>query len=209
MIRPMSSVADVRAESYGESGLTPVDRLGVWLSQRAIVPHVTPGCRVLDLGCGYDASLLRSLAPRIGSGTGIDVSVGAEARATDGLSFAEGTLEEAMPRLEDGAYDLVCLISVLEHVWEPLDVLSECRRVLAEDGTLLINVPTWLGKGALELSAFRLHTSPAIEMDDHKNYYDRRDLWPLLVRAGFAPHNIRLRRHKLGLNLFAVARRGT
>jgi SAM-dependent methyltransferase len=199
--------ADTRAESYGESGLTPIDRLGVWLSQRAIVPHVTSGARMLDLGCGYDADLLRSLAPRIAAGTGVDVSVGPTARAVSNLAFVEGTLEEALPDVADGSYDLVTLISVLEHVWEPQAVLTECRRVLAPGGTLLINVPTWLGKGALEFSAFRLGTSPALEMDDHKAYYDRRDLWPLLVRAGFTPHLIRLRRHKLGLNLFAVARR--
>jgi SAM-dependent methyltransferase len=199
--------AEPRAESYGESGLTPVDRFGVWLSQRAILPHVRPDARVLDLGCGYDADLLRSLAPRIASGTGVDVSVGDAARATPKLTFVEGTLEEALPSFADGAFDLVTLISVLEHVWEPQDVLSAIHRVLAPGGTLLVNVPTWLGKGALELSAFRLGTSPALEMDDHKNYYDRRDLWPLLVRAGFAPSRIKLRRHKFGLNLFAVARR--
>ena len=43
-------------------------------------------------------------------------------------------------------------------------------------------------------------------MDDHKRYYDPRDLWPLLVEAGFAPHAIRCRRHKFGLNTFAVCR---
>jgi hypothetical protein len=42
-------------------------------------------------------------------------------------------------------------------------------------------------------------------MDDHKMYYDPRDLWPLMVRAGFAPHAIRCFRHKFGLNTFAVA----
>jgi SAM-dependent methyltransferase len=199
--------ADTRAESYGESGLTPVDRFGVWLSQRAILPHVSAGARVLDLGCGYDADLLRSLAPRIVSGVGVDVSVGAKARATPGLTFVEGTLEEALPAMDEGAFDLVTLISVLEHVWEPQDVLSAVHRVVAPGGTLLVNVPTWLGKGALELSAFRLGTSPALEMDDHKSYFDRRDLWPLLVRAGFTPSRIKLRRHKFGLNLFAVARR--
>jgi SAM-dependent methyltransferase len=201
------TTADTRAESYGESGLTPVDRFGVWLSQRAILPHVPAGARVLDLGCGYDADLLRSLAPRIASGVGVDVSVGAKARATPGLTFVEGTLEEALPTMDEGAFDLVTLISVLEHVWEPQDVLSAVHRVVAPGGTLLVNVPTWLGKGALELSAFRLGTSPALEMDDHKSYFDRRDLWPLLVRAGFAPSRIKLRRHKFGLNLFAVARR--
>lgn len=198
---------DARVESYGESGLTPVDRLGVWLSQRAILPHVKDGARVLDLGCGFDADLLRSLAPRIATGTGVDVSVGPGPRGIEPLSFIEGTLEEVLPGLDAQGYDLVTLVSVLEHVWEPQDVLSECHRVLAPGGVLLVNVPTWRGKRALEFSAFRLGTSPALEMDDHKAYYDRRDLWPLLVRAGFSPQQIRLRRHKLGLNLFAVARR--
>jgi hypothetical protein len=42
-------------------------------------------------------------------------------------------------------------------------------------------------------------------MDDHKMYYDKRDLWPLLVRAGFKPSRIKLRVSQIGLNLFAVA----
>jgi hypothetical protein len=43
-------------------------------------------------------------------------------------------------------------------------------------------------------------------MNDHKMYYDVRDLWPLLVRAGFLPSDIRCFPHKLGLNTFAVCR---
>jgi hypothetical protein len=70
-----------------------------------------------------------------------------------------------------------------------------------------VNVPTWRGKYFLELTAFRLGLSPngKIEMDDHKMYYDKRDLWSLLVKAGFAPGRIHLHYHKFGLNLFAVA----
>jgi hypothetical protein len=70
----------------------------------------------------------------------------------------------------------------------------------------LINVPTWLGKRFLELSAFRFGLSPAEEMNDHKRYYDPRDLWPMLVAAGWRPSEIRIRRHKFGLNTFAVCR---
>ncbi len=77
--------------------------------------------------------------------------------------------------------------------------------MLAPGGVLIVNVPTWAGKTFLELSAFRLGLSPAGEMDDHRTYYGRRDLWPLLVRAGFRPSRIRLVYHKLGLNLFARA----
>jgi hypothetical protein len=43
-------------------------------------------------------------------------------------------------------------------------------------------------------------------MDDHKNYFDPKDLWPLLVKAGFRPRNIRCFRHKFGLNTFAICR---
>ena len=43
-------------------------------------------------------------------------------------------------------------------------------------------------------------------MDDHKAYYDPRDLWPMLVEAGFKPRNISCFRHKFGLNTFAVCR---
>jgi hypothetical protein len=44
-------------------------------------------------------------------------------------------------------------------------------------------------------------------MDDHKMYYDPKDLWPLLVRSGFAPHAISCRRHKFGLNTVAVCKK--
>jgi SAM-dependent methyltransferase len=108
--------------------------------------------------------------------------------------------------VEDESLDVVLCISVLEHLWEPLETLVELRRVVAPGGICLINVPTWRGKRFLETSAFRFGSSPPEEMDDHKAYYDPRDLWPLLVRAGFLPHNIRCRRHKFGLNTFAACR---
>ena len=71
----------------------------------------------------------------------------------------------------------------------------------------MINVPTWSGKVFLEFAAFKLGVSPAEEMDDHKMYYSKRDLWPLMVKAGYRPSQIRLRYHKFGLNLFAVGTR--
>ena len=144
---------------------------------------------------------------RIATGTAVDVSL-SPALAADGLTTIEAPIETALPRLEDASADVVLAISVLEHLWEPENVLHACHRVLAPGGVLVVNVPTWAGKRALELSAFRLGLSPAEEMDDHKMYYGRRDLWPLLVRAGFRPSAIDMRYHKGGLNLFATARRG-
>ena len=203
------SVAAPRTEAYGQKGLSLVDRFGVWLSRRAIQRHLPrrgPG-RVLDLGCGYRAALLQALAPHVESGVGVDVQIDGALEGADRLSFIEAPIEAALPGLQADSFDLVLLISVLEHLWEPLAVLEQCQRVLRPGGLLLVNVPTWRGKFFLEFSAFRLGTSPALEMDDHKMYYDRRDLWPLLVRAGFRPSRIQLSYHKFGLNLFGVARK--
>ena len=196
-------------ESFGEGELTLVDRFGVWLSQRAIrreLPNRSD-LEVLDLGCGYKATQLVSLSPCLKRGVGVDFRIAPDLLGRGKLAFHEGPIEEALPKVRGERFDVVLLISVLEHLHNPLSVIEEARGLLKASGALLINVPTWRGKGCLEFSAFRLGLSSKLEVEDHKTYYDKRDLWPLLVRAGFKPSLIRLRYHKFGLNLFAVARR--
>jgi ubiquinone/menaquinone biosynthesis C-methylase UbiE len=102
--------------------------------------------------------------------------------------------------------DVVMIVSVLEHVSDPGGLLREVRRVLAPGGVALVNVPSWRGKRYLELATFRLHLGAACEVDDHKMYYDVRDLWPMLVAAGFRPSQISCFPHKFGLNTFAVCK---
>ena len=196
-------------ESYGQHGLTLADRFGVWLSQRAIQRHLPTrnDLNVLELGCGYRATQLLALEPRLKRGVGIDFQVAPELRDRRKLTFYQGPIEQIVPNLESEAVDVVMLISVLEHLVEPQVVLQSAWRLLKPSGLLLVNVPTWLGKRFLELSAFRLGLSPKVEIDDHKMYYGKRDLWPMLVRAGFKPSEIQLGYHKFGLNLFAAARK--
>jgi SAM-dependent methyltransferase len=201
--------ASVRQEAYGQKRLTWVDRFGVYLSKRRILRYLPKrdDLNIVDLGCGYHATLLRALVPQAGAGLGVDVRISPEARAVPKLSFMESTIESALPELEDGRFNVVLLISVLEHLWEPLPILEHCRRILRPGGVLMVNVPTWRGKWFLEFSAFRLGTSPTVEMDDHKMYYNKPNLWPLLIRGGFKPSRLRLRYHKFGLNLFALAQK--
>jgi SAM-dependent methyltransferase len=196
-------------ESYGQRGLTVADRLGVWLSQRAIRRYLPRrnDLEVLELGCGYRATQLIALDGRLKRGIGVDFHIAPELQALERFTFHEGAIEEILPKLENKTFDVVMLISVLEHLADPHFAIQSAWRLLKPSGLLLINVPTWLGKSFLELSAFRLGLSPKMEMDDHKMYYGKRDLWPILVRSGFKPSQIRLRYHKFGLNLFAAARK--
>ena len=202
---------DRSIESYGQHGVTWVDRLGVWLSSRAIRRRL-PGrsdLDVLELGCGYRATQLIALRDRLRHGAGVDFRIDPALHREAGFSFHEGTIEETLPKLAAHSFDVILLMSVLEHLSEPLAALRSAQGLLRPGGLLLINVPTWRGKGFLEFSAFRLGLSPKVEMDDHKMYYDKRELWPLLVRAGFKPSQIRLAYHKFGLNLFATAAKST
>lgn len=201
---------DLRQRSFGQGqSLTSVDRLGIWLSARQL-RHAAgsfAGKRVADIGCGYQARFASSLLSEVQSLVVLDVALDAGLKSNPRITVIEGHLPSALRAIPDASLDVVICNSVLEHLERPLDTLKEFMRVLARGGRALINVPSWRGKPFLELSAFRLGMSPAEEMDDHKMYYDPRDLWPLLVEAGFRPHAIRCFRHKFGLNTFAECRK--
>jgi SAM-dependent methyltransferase len=203
------------AEAFGQSGgLTVVDRLGVYLSARQLRRSVPSwaGKRVGDFGCGYRAAFARTIVGEVAELVLVDVALSDDFKRLDGpyggkVRAVEGALPDALGGLADGSLDVIMCISVLEHLSDPLALLRESRRLLAPGGVCLLNVPSWRGKGYLEFSAFRLGMSPADGVDDHKMYYDPRDLWPLLVRAGFMPSQIRCFSHKFGLNTFAECRR--
>jgi SAM-dependent methyltransferase len=211
----LSEPADAdRAHAFGQiQSASVIDRLGIKLSGRRIrraVPDFS-GKRVGDFGCGYHASFVRSVLERIKRAVLVDIALAPDLLVHPKVRGIEGLLPGALDEVESASLDVVLCISVLEHLWDPATALGHIRRVLAPGGVALINVPSWRGKRFLEYSAFRLGLSPAEEMDDHKAYYDPRDLWPLLVQAGFQPHGIQCLRHKFGLNTFATCRvdRGT
>lgn len=197
----------VRGTAFGETwSPTLVDRFGVWLSARQIRRFVKTfqDLSVADIGCGFHATFVRSILDEIRSAVLVDVSLSPALKACAKVQAIEGGVPDALSAIAPGSQDLVMCISVLEHLWDPLGTLKEFRRIVAPGGICLFNVPSWRGKQYLELSAFRLKLSPQEEMDDHKMYYDVRDLWPLLVRAGFLPHDIHCFPHKFGLNTFAA-----
>jgi len=203
-------MSDVRIRSFGqEYRPTVVDKLGVWLSARQIRNAVGSlrGRRIGDFGCGYHATFVRSVLDEVEHAVLVDVSLAPDLKADPRVTAVEGQLPDAFASVPDVSLDIAMCVSVIEHLADPLASLRSLRRVLRPEGLCLVNVPSWRGKWFLETSAFKLGLSPREEMDDHKMYYDPRDLWPLLVRAGFVPHGIRVFRHKLGLNTFAVCRR--
>ena len=199
----------MRTRAFGQDYRpTVVDRFGVWLSKRQIRRWVGPLMQkqLGDFGCGYRAAIVRTMLPELGRAVLVDTALDPSLKENRKVTAIEGFLPDALGQVATTSLDIVLCISVLEHLWDPLVVVRECYRILRPGGVCLINVPSWRGRRFLEYSAFRLALSPRDEMDDHKAYYDVKDLWLLLVRAGFLPSNIRCFPHKFGLNTFAVCR---
>ena len=200
---------DTRATSFGETRRpTLMDRAGVWLSKHQIQRTVgsLTGKDVADIGCGYQATTMRRYLDSVGSAVLVDLSLADDLKAHPKVTAVEGELPGVLTGLPTRSLDAILCMSVIEHLWEPELTLREFRRLLRPGGVCAINVPSWAGKRFLEFSAFKLGFSPAEEMEDHKTYYDPRDIWPLLVRAGFRPSHIRVFKHKFRLNTFAVCR---
>jgi len=105
---------------------------------------VTPGMRVLDLGCGDGTTAVPSA--RLGAEVlGVDISSNlvaagnrrAEAEGLSNLSFQEGDASH-LDDLEDDAFDLVVSIFGAMFAPRPFDVASEMVRVTRPDGRIVM-----------------------------------------------------------------------
>jgi SAM-dependent methyltransferase len=201
----MSSLHRVRHETLRYEHLPLIGKVSARLSQYAITSRLRPGSW-LDLLSGSQALLLQSQVDnaRFSELHALDHRLDPSLRDLK-IVLHEHQVDTTLP-FDDASFDNVTIVNGLEHVWHPQDVLNECFRILRNGGVLQVVVPTWFGKPFLELLAFRLRNPQAfVEMNDHKMYYDERTLWPMLVRAGFMPEGISLRRIKAFCSLHATA----
>jgi ubiquinone/menaquinone biosynthesis C-methylase UbiE len=134
------------------------DRLAHWIGLRithsqvryyqALLRHVQPGNRWLDLGCGrqivpdFAASLdqQREIAARMKLVVGMDV----DAAILDHPLLQERVMGwgDALP-FADSTFDLITANMVMEHVKDPARILSEARRVLRPGGQFLFHTPNF------------------------------------------------------------------
>lgn len=200
----------MRTKSYLQDKQPSVlDRFGRWLSQRRLHNALddAKGKVVADIGCGYEAALTAPFLDGLEQLILVDVSLADALTAHTKTQTHLGQLPDVLHAIPDATADLVICNNVVEHVWEDQRLLDALHRILKPGGRLCVNVPSWLGKAALEFCSFRLGLVPVEEIEDHKRYYDPKDLWPMMVEAGFKPSAIRCFRHKFLLNTYATATR--
>jgi SAM-dependent methyltransferase len=99
------------------------------------------GARVLDAGCGSGRTLVELVD--YGEVSGIELNTDAAKLASDrGLGEVHvGRLEE-LP-WDDGTFDLITCLDVIEHVPDDITALRELRRVGRPGGWLLVTAPAY------------------------------------------------------------------
>ncbi|MEZ4731584.1 MAG: methyltransferase domain-containing protein [Caldilineaceae bacterium] len=108
-----------------------------------LLPHLRPGMRLLDCGCGPGSitiGLARVVAP--GAVVGIDIDPGEIERAKQlaaeqgiaNVQFETGNVYE-LP-FADGSFDAAFSNALLDHLIDPVAALREMRRILKADGML-------------------------------------------------------------------------
>lgn len=188
--------------------ISKVQNTLVGQSVRRHFPKVGASVRLLDVGCGYDARVLRDLYGNIASGAGLDFEVNEVWKKDPKLTFYEGDLNEVMQDIPSESFDMIIFLSILEHLDHPLEALTQARRLLSPGGRVFFCTPTWFGKWVLENVSFRFfdpHGSIRRQVDTHKMYYDLKDMWPMLVKAGFVTSEIKIWRSNLMCSISGYA----
>lgn len=171
---------------------------------RQVLPTIRehPDCRLLDIGCGWEARLLRAVEPYVREAVGIDFK--APPLEHPKLRTQVMTLAERLP-FPDASFEVVTLLAVLEHLSHPRAMIEEISRVLVPGGQVVLTVPSKAARPVLEFLAYRLGVVSEAEIRDHKCYYDRASLAEIFRGTGLA-----IDRHayfQLGMNNFLCATR--
>jgi SAM-dependent methyltransferase len=128
--------------------------------------------QILDVGCGTGANLV--MLGEFGEAHGIDVSHDALSFCRErGLKNVRHGAAEELP-YEDGTFDLVTALDVVEHLDDDLAGLKEFHRVLRPDGRILLFVPAFMFLWGLQ-----------DDVSHHRRRYTLPQLLKVVREAGF------------------------
>lgn len=135
--------------------------------------------RLLEVGCG-SGGMLKNFADLGWRVAGIDFDpVAVAACQSKGLRVELGTLEAQL--YSRSSFDAVVMSHVIEHVHDPIALLSECRRILAPGGKLSLVTPH------IDAFGHRLFRSSWFCLDPprHLHLFSVKSLHTALREAGF------------------------
>ncbi len=146
------------------------------------------GGEVLEIGSMF-GHLLEALGKRGVKASGIEldkraVAIGKKKGLNLKQSSLEGFLEKSKKR-----YDTIVMSHVLEHILDPAARLEDIKKLITDDGRLILIVPN---SAALTAKLSGKHWG-YWQVPVHVNHFNKRSLTALLERSGFTVVDTRLR----------------
>jgi len=153
----------------------------LWIRAIARFRPLDQQTRLLDVGCGNGAFLYALQQARGVRGTGVEFSsqVAADCHTQLGLDVRAGTLLDQ--KFSSHSFDVVTMFHYFEHEIHPMRVLRETKRILKEDGLLVMELPN---VGSLLFKVFKGYWFP-LDVPRHVVDYSPQTLKEMLLRGGF------------------------
>lgn len=179
----------------------PVDRLIRKFRKRAVLKYLSgrKDFVLLDAGCGRQATLGWNIRHKCKKYMGVDRDI--PPVTISNLQFLKGTVEDVFPSLPPESVDVVTALALIEHLDNPQDFVKQCLRVLKPGGVLMLTTPPPVSEPVLELIS-KLKIINGDEIDEHKNYFNKKTLTQLLNKCEF--RTVCAKPFLFGFNLLVV-----
>tara|TARA_B110000503_G_scaffold143675_1_gene246897 strand:+ start:9623 stop:10477 length:855 start_codon:yes stop_codon:yes gene_type:complete len=143
-----------------------------------LLKKLSTGNKLLDIGCGTGEFLGRSKQHGF-KVEGIEPSESAKQQAVTNFSLSVNG-EEHLKTLKSSSYDYITMWHVLEHVYHLNDRMAELRRLIKDDGHIIIAVPNLKSLDALK---YKEHWA-AYDVPRHLYHFSERDIKALATKHG-------------------------
>ncbi len=153
---------------------------GIPLQPSEITLRRTGRMTFCDFGCG-SGEKLRQFKEAGYEVVGVEPDPIARAIAQKVCDVLDGTAENIPSSISGLRFDVVLMSHVFEHCIDPIKALSNMRRILADDGFLVIEVPN---NNALGFCTFEA-TWPWTDIPRHLNFFTEQSLRAILRMSGF------------------------
>jgi SAM-dependent methyltransferase len=164
----------------------------------AALPHIHPGSRVCDIGCGHGAEFLRRLDGHIGFSVGLDYQA---LNGNPDVRLVRCDITRGLP-LCNGQFDHAVMLAVFEHLENPRPILAECSRILAPGGSLIMTWPQPMVDPVLDLLHGLGFVSKEMESGMHQERMPLGTILSMLSEVAFErPYH---RKFEFGMNNLLV-----